>query len=75
MAEKLNNHPLAKYRREKGMTQDALGRELGVTPVTVWRWEHGKRTPRPSQVLAIAEKTGIDAGELLKDHTTEEVAA
>jgi transcriptional regulator with XRE-family HTH domain len=59
------NHPLVKYREQHGMTQEALGRELGVTPVTIWRWEHRKRTPRREDAARISEKTGIPTLELL----------
>jgi transcriptional regulator with XRE-family HTH domain len=59
-----NNHPLARYRREHGLTQAALASELGVWPLTVWRWENGERTPRPKDAKRISEKTGISLGDL-----------
>src|SRR5438552_1628974 len=34
-------------RARLGLGQAELARELGVTPATVWRWEHGRtRVPR-----------------------------
>jgi transcriptional regulator with XRE-family HTH domain len=59
-----NNHPLARYRREHGLTQAALASELGVWPLTVWRWENGERTPRPKDAKRISEKLGISLGSL-----------
>lgn len=60
-----NNHPLAKYRAERGITQEALASELSVAGLTVWRWENGKRTPRPKDAKRISDHTGIPAGELM----------
>ena len=35
-----------KHLRELALlTQEALARLLGVTPMTVWRWENGERNP------------------------------
>jgi transcriptional regulator with XRE-family HTH domain len=61
-----NNHPLAKYRRDRQITQETLAGELGVWPLTVWRWENGKRTPRPKDAKRISEKTGIPIGALIE---------
>jgi transcriptional regulator with XRE-family HTH domain len=64
-----NNHPLALYRRQRGITQEALASELGVWPLTVWRWENRERTPRPKDAKRIAEKTGISVGDLIEAGT------
>lgn len=61
-----NNHPLARYRREHGLTQAALASELGVWPLTVWRWENGERTPRPKDAKRISDHTGISVGDLIE---------
>jgi len=61
-----NNHPLARYRREHGLTQAALASELGVWPLTVWRWENGERTPRPKDARRISHHTGISVGDLIE---------
>jgi len=60
-----NEHPLAKYRRDRGITQEALATELGVWPLTVWRWENGERTPRIKDARRIAEHTGIPLASIL----------
>lgn len=59
------NHPLAKYRDDRGLTQEALGRELGVTGVTVSRWETKKRKIDDELLPKVAEHTGI-APEILR---------
>jgi transcriptional regulator with XRE-family HTH domain len=61
-----NNHPLAQWRSRHDKTQEALASELRVAPLTVWRWENGKRTPRPKQAKAISDYTGISVGELIE---------
>lgn len=39
--------PLARATRERsGATQEQVGRSVGVTALTVWRWENGHRWPR-----------------------------
>lgn len=60
-----NNHPLAKWRAEKGITQEALAGKLGVASVTVWRWEHGKRDPRRKDLEQISKVTGLSASQIL----------
>lgn len=61
-----NNHPLAKYRAERGITQEALASELSVAGLTVWRWENRERTPRPKDAKRISNHTGIPVGELIE---------
>jgi transcriptional regulator with XRE-family HTH domain len=61
-----NNHPLAQYRRREGLTQEALASKLGVWPLTVWRWENGKRTPRLKIARHISDETGISVSELIE---------
>lgn len=61
-----NDHPLARYRAERRITQEALAGELGVTSHTVWRWENKERTPRPKDAKRISEHTGISVGELIE---------
>jgi transcriptional regulator with XRE-family HTH domain len=60
-----DSHPLKKYRDAHKITQVALAKELGVTNVTVWRWENGRRTPRLEDARNIARVTGLSAAELL----------
>lgn len=41
-------------RRSLGLTQRQLGDELGVSHRTILRWERGRTSPVPQQILAIA---------------------
>jgi transcriptional regulator with XRE-family HTH domain len=63
---KINNHPLAKYRADRQITQEALATELNVTPMTIWRWENDRRTPSRSDAARIATHTGIPVLEIMR---------
>lgn len=60
----VGTHPLRQYRESRNLTQEALGKELGVTAVTIWRWENYKRTPRRREATRIAEQTGLSPAEV-----------
>lgn len=38
-------HPLYKYINDNGMTVPEFSRKIGVTPVTVRYWLHGRNVP------------------------------
>ncbi|EWT05051.1 hypothetical protein N864_07620 [Intrasporangium chromatireducens Q5-1] len=42
-------------RRSAGLSQARIAKELGVTRVTVARWESGTRSPRGSLMVAYVE--------------------
>lgn len=63
----VSSHPLRQYRKAKGLTQEALGKELGVHSVTVSRWETGARLVDRELVPVVSEKTGIPRRELRPD--------
>lgn len=50
-------------RIDIGLTREALANELGVSTMSVYRWEHGKNSPAPylrkrlCQILQIPERT------------------
>ena len=46
---------LAELRKEKNLTQDELGEQIGVTNKTVSRWENGNYLP-PVEMLRILSK-------------------
>ena len=52
-------------RREKGITQEELAGELGVTAAAVSKWEKGVTLPDVLMVCAIADLFGVTTDELL----------
>lgn len=63
------NHPLRIYRESKTpkQSQDALARHLGVSRLTVLRWENNQRKIDENLLPEIEQKTGIPAKELRPD--------
>jgi len=64
-------HPLKQYRADHKLTQLALAELLGVSKVTICRWEKGKRHPQRGDLPRIAERTGIAVIDLLGLSQTE----
>ena len=56
---------LAQLRRQKGLTQEQLGEQLGVTNKTVSRWETGRYLPPVEMLKALSEMYGISINEVL----------
>ena len=56
---------LASLRRERGLTQEALGEKLGVTNKTVSRWEKGNYLPPAEMLKALSEFYGVSINEIL----------
>ena len=63
----MQNHPLKTYRADRDLTQDALAKELGVSSITVSRWETGARKIDTDLLPTVSEKTGIPKRKLRPD--------
>lgn len=53
-------------REKRGLTQEQLAREIGVSFSTVNTWENGHRKPQPylaKRLLEMADEAGLDPGE------------
>lgn len=46
-------------RVNSSMTQTEWAKAIGVTPMTVYNWEHGKSEPNLNQLRKISELSGI----------------
>lgn len=57
---------LKEIRKEKKLSIEAVGRQIGVSHVTVINWESGKSEPGASAVVALAGVYGVSAEEILK---------
>lgn len=56
---------IASSRKNKNLTQEELGRRLGVTGKTVSRWENGNYMPDISLLIPLSEELDISVNELL----------
>lgn len=50
---------LKAYRVNKGLTQESMARELGVTKKTVGAWEKGKSMPSLDKIESICCLLGV----------------
>jgi DNA-binding transcriptional regulator YiaG len=57
---------LAAQRRRLGLSAASVARLLGVSALSVYKWESGKTRPRARQIEAIASLRGMGKREALK---------
>ena len=70
ITEKFKPRKLAKLRRRKGLSQEDLAELLGVTRVTVARWETGKLVPGTSSILKLSEVLGVPPSYFFEEETS-----
>lgn len=54
----MSTHPIVKCREERDLTQAGFARLMGVTDMTVSRWERGVIVPRRKYWSKLEEFTG-----------------
>ena len=54
-------------RKKAGVTQEELGKKLGVSPSFVAQYETGKRNPKIETLQNLANALGVPVQELVKD--------
>ncbi|MGT2896156.1 DNA-binding protein [Streptococcus satellite phage Javan175] len=52
-------------RKEKGLTQQELADEIGVSKLTILRWEQGQRDIKTEKAQQLADYFGVSVGYLL----------
>ena len=60
-------HPICQYRHVNGLTLINLAEKIGVTKVTLSRWESGARKIRLDTVRRVSKVTGIPVRQLRPD--------
>jgi transcriptional regulator with XRE-family HTH domain len=55
-----------RVRIAAGFTLKSAAKELGVSVVTLWRWEAGKQTPSIEKIRELAELYGVPVRRLIK---------
>lgn len=56
---------LKELRLEKGMSQDAVGKVIGVKRYSVWGYEKGRNFPEVPGLIALADYFGVSTDYLL----------
>ena len=72
MKEKTMGAMIAALRKEKGMTQLELAKELGVTDKAVSKWERDLSCPDISSIPKLAQVLGVSVEELMQSKTAPE---
>lgn len=70
MNETIGNR-ISKYRKEKGLTQEALAEKMGVSSQAVSKWENDISCPDISLLPQLCRILGITADELISGKTNE----
>ena len=63
---------IAALRRDKGLKQDDLAQQLGVTPQAVSKWENDQTCPDITLLPQLAKILGVSVDELLSGKAPEE---
>lgn len=58
---------IARYRKQKNMTQEALAAELHVTRQALSSWERGRTQPDLDALVRLGEALGVSAQVLLEE--------
>lgn len=56
---------LAELRKERNLTQDELGMQIGVTNKTISRWENGNYLPPVEMLQILSNKFEVSINEIL----------
>ena len=56
---------IKELRTEKGLSQQALGKSIGVSQKAIDYWERGVNEPKASYIVLLADYFGVSADYLL----------
>ena len=66
---------LLQYRKQHGLSQEALAEKIGVSRQAISKWERAEASPDTDNLILLADIYGVSLDELLKgENTTEETA-
>ena len=63
---------IREWRKQRGLTQEALAELVGIHVNTLLRWEYGTREPRASELSRLAKALNITEAELLNGAAKQE---
>lgn len=67
------NEKLIELRKSKGLSQDELGNELGVSRQTISKWELAQSYPDFQRLVLISDYFGLSLDALVKDIDVQDV--
>ena len=67
------NEKLIELRKTKGLSQEELGNELGVSRQTVSKWELGQSYPDFQKLVILSDFINISLDKLIKDIDLDDV--
>ena len=50
---------LVSHRKKLGLSAELYARLVGVSGMSIYKWEHGKNTPRRAQLVALSKVRGL----------------
>ena len=56
---------IAQKRKELGLSQEAMGEELGVSRQSIYKWESDAALPEIDKLIALSRRFGVSVGWLL----------
>ncbi len=66
---------LLQYRKQHGLSQEALAEKIGVSRQAISKWERAEASPDTDNLILLADIYGVSLDELLKGENTEEEKA
>lgn len=63
---------LLQYRKQHGLSQEALAEKIGVSRQAISKWERAEASPDTDNLILLADIYGVSLDELLKGESTEE---
>ena len=67
------NEKLIELRKSKGLSQDELGNELGVSRQTISKWELAQSYPDFQRLVLLSDYFGLSLDALVKDIDVQDV--
>ena len=56
---------LIEWRKEKGLSREQLGNMIGMTGVTIWKWENENFDPKISQMTALRKALNLKKDDVI----------
>ncbi len=67
------NEKLIELRKSKGLSQDELGNELGVSRQTISKWELAQSYPDFQRLVLLSDYFGLSLDALIKDIDVQDI--